>query len=152
MIEVLFEREYEKASETFLGLVERFGGSKQDTGLQNLVLDFHEFLQSKPFPEKWLMERVQDFARSQDELENVPWYQALLDTFQMEIEGIIHLLHDALDLCGMPGGPVLYRETLLDDLRQMEDMMELAQKMIWQPLWKLIKVPFPIEPAQTGCR
>ncbi len=128
LIEDLFEREYEKASETFLGLVERFGGSKQDTGLQNLVLDFHEFLQSKPFPEKWLMERVQDFARSQDELENVPWYQALLDTFQMEIEGIIHLLHDALDLCGMPGGPVLYRETLLDDLRQMEDMMELAQK------------------------
>jgi ATP-dependent helicase/nuclease subunit A len=52
-----------KRDETFLGLVERFSGNKQDTDLQNLVLQLHKFIQSKPFPQQWLEERVQDFAK-----------------------------------------------------------------------------------------
>src|SRR5690554_6038217 len=70
VMEEMLESEYEKGNEIFLGLVERFSGSKQDTDLQNLVLKLHEFIQSKPFPEKWLEERVEDFAKGVDELED----------------------------------------------------------------------------------
>lgn len=126
VIEDLFEEEYEKGSDAFLGLVERFGGSKQDTDLQNLVIRLHTFIQSKPFPQQWLEKRIQDFAEDSKQMENSPWCQTLLVTIQMEIQGIIDLLKDALSLCRRPNGPFPYEYNLSDDIIQMEEMLTFA--------------------------
>ncbi|HHT64692.1 MAG: helicase-exonuclease AddAB subunit AddA [Caldicoprobacterales bacterium] len=125
-IEDLFEEQYEEGSQTFLGLVERFGGSKQDTALQDLVIRLHAFIQSKPFPRQWLVERVQDFAGDAGQLENSPWCRALLSTIQMEILGIMDSLKEALSLCSRPGGPFPYQTNLFDDIGQMEEILRLA--------------------------
>ena len=122
-IEELFESEYEKASEDFHGLVERFSDNRQDVALQELVLRLHTFIQSKPFPKVWLEERVEDFARDVHHLEGSPWSQALMSTIEMEIQGIVDLLKEALQLCQKPNGPYVYEENLLDDLSQINDIL-----------------------------
>jgi len=119
VMEDLFESEYEKGSEAFLGLVERFSDNRQDAALQELMLNLHAFIQSKPFPRKWLEERIEDFARDAGSMEDSPWCRALLLSIQMEIQGIIDMLSEALELCRKPYGPAAYEDNLLDDLCQM---------------------------------
>lgn len=60
-IEEILEEAYEKAEDYFLGLVERFGSSKYDTPLQDLILDIYEFTQSQPDPQAWLEEKLTIF-------------------------------------------------------------------------------------------
>lgn len=126
-IDDLFEKEYEKGSGEFLGLVERFGNNRQDTPLQDLVLRLHSFIQSKPDPKRWLEVRVQDFALKQEEIEASPWYQALLSRIRMDLAGAMDLLQGALALCRKPGGPMAYEANLLDDLSQLEDLLSLTE-------------------------
>jgi ATP-dependent helicase/nuclease subunit A len=126
-IDDLFEKEYEKGSEKFYGLVERFGNNRQDTPLQDLVLRLHGFIQSKPDPERWMEVRVQDFALKEEEIGASPWYQALLSQIRMDLAGAMDLLQDALALCRKPGGPMAYEANLLDDLSQLEDLLSLTQ-------------------------
>lgn len=128
VIEELFEAQYEKASEDFLGLVERYSDNRQDAALQELVLRLHSFIQSKPFPQEWLEERVQDFAKDINQLENSPWAQALLSTIKMETQGVIDMLQEALSLCQRPYGPLPYQENIMDDLQQMNDILMSAAK------------------------
>ena len=123
----LFEKEYEKGSEQFLGLVERFGNNRQDTPLQDLVLRLHSFIQSKPDPQRWLEERIQDFALKEEEIGASPWYQALLSQIRMDLTGAMDLLQGALALCRKPGGPETYEVNLLDDLAQLEDLLSLTE-------------------------
>jgi ATP-dependent helicase/nuclease subunit A len=128
VVEDLFEKEYEKGSEAFLGLVERFSSNRQDTGLQDLVLGLHNFIQSKPYPLQWLEERIQDFAADAAGMEKSPWGRALLDAVRLDIQGIVSLLEEALSLCRKPYGPAPYEENLLDDIRQMNDILLAAGK------------------------
>ncbi|NLC43360.1 MAG: helicase-exonuclease AddAB subunit AddA, partial [Clostridiales bacterium] len=123
VIEELFESEYEKASDAFLGLVERFSDNRQDVALQELVLRLYNFIQSKPFPQEWLEERIQEFAKDIHQLKASTWVQALLSSIEMETQGIIDILQEALSLCQRPYGPVPYQENLLDDLQQMNDIL-----------------------------
>lgn len=123
VLEELFEMEYEKGSEEFLGLVERFGGNRQDVPLQEMVLRLHGFIQSKPYPGKWLEERVQDFALAVDEIENSPWCRALIAEIKMDIKGAIDILQEALDICRKPNGPDAYVSIILDDMLQLDDLL-----------------------------
>ncbi|MFW5648251.1 MAG: UvrD-helicase domain-containing protein, partial [Candidatus Alkaliphilus sp. MAG34] len=61
-LEELFEEEYERADDLFFQLVETFGGTKADRPLQDLVLKIYSFIQSQPYPDMWLREKVEDFA------------------------------------------------------------------------------------------
>ncbi|HBT63606.1 MAG TPA: hypothetical protein DEB10_02950, partial [Ruminococcaceae bacterium] len=128
VIEDLFESEYGKAEDAFLGLVERFSDNRQDVALQELVLRLHSFIQSKPFPQEWLEERVQDFSMNIHQMEDSPWAKSLLSAIQMEIQGIIDLLQEALGLCQRPDGPAAYGDNILDDLRQMNALLMSAAK------------------------
>jgi ATP-dependent helicase/nuclease subunit A len=127
VIEDLFEREYEKGFDLFLGLVERYGNNRQDEPLQDLVLRLHDFIQSKPYPKQWLETIVQDFAMSVEEIEDSSWCKALLSEISMDISGAIDLLREALSICRRPGGPSVYEANLLDDLAQLEDLLSAAK-------------------------
>lgn len=90
------------------------------------MLQLHKFIQSKPFPREWLEERVQDFARDAGELKDSPWCRTLLDTLQMEIQGIMDIFKEALGLCSRSNGPAAYEYNLYDDLNQMKHILALA--------------------------
>lgn len=71
-IEEIFEENYEKENAAFFSLLEMYTGYREDTPLKEQILKIYSFIQSMPFPQKWLSEKIeelciptnQDFART----------------------------------------------------------------------------------------
>ena len=57
----LFEKRYEDQDEGFLKLVETYTGYRGDEALAQLILNIYKYIQSSPFPDKWLEEKVEMF-------------------------------------------------------------------------------------------
>jgi ATP-dependent helicase/nuclease subunit A len=129
-IEELFEAEYEKASEFFLGLVEMFGGNRDDGTLKQLVLQCYEFIQSQPYPEKWLAKRVEDFALDDEGFEESPWVRAVVEQLRIDIQGAKGIFEEALAITEKPGGPEGYKKALLDDLLTVDELVKSLDKGI----------------------
>ncbi|MFZ5969584.1 MAG: helicase-exonuclease AddAB subunit AddA [Bacillota bacterium] len=136
-MEDLFEEEYEKENPLFFGLIERFGGSRDDKDLQDLVLRLHEFILSKPYPEQWLREKIEEFQMDIEALEKSPWYQEMARQIHMELKGAKEILEEALILCDSPEGPAGYRDALRDDFLLVEELihaMEMGMEAFYHTL------------------
>lgn len=60
-IEDLFDEKYEINDKKFLKLLETYSTYLSDDNLKDLVLEIYNFIQSSPFPNEWLEEKVEDF-------------------------------------------------------------------------------------------
>jgi ATP-dependent helicase/nuclease subunit A len=72
----LFESKYEaeEPDGNFMRLLECYAGSRDDTGLQNIVLELYEFVQSSPWPQKWLDEKTGAFILPEGtDFSNTSW-------------------------------------------------------------------------------
>ncbi|MGE5391484.1 MAG: UvrD-helicase domain-containing protein, partial [Deltaproteobacteria bacterium] len=97
-IEELMELEYEKGHPDFLGLVERFGSSRSDQGLQDILLHTHSFIQSQPNPLQWLMEKVLAFDASEDDFENNKLMETMKWQVVLQLESARDRFNEALAL------------------------------------------------------
>ena len=68
VLEDLFEEKYEAEDEDFTKLINTYTSYKDDTPLKELILKIYTYIQSNPFPEKWLNEKIEMFNLS-DKLE-----------------------------------------------------------------------------------
>lgn len=122
-IEELFEQEYGKADERFYGLIERFGASKHDLPLQEMVLRLYEFIQSQPYPLKWLKGKVEDFRMDLAQFEESLWHRTIADQIEIELLGAKEFFLQAKAICERPGGPEGYGEAIADDLLLTEELL-----------------------------
>ena len=58
VIEDLFEEKYENEDKDFEKLINTYTSYKDDTPLKELILKIYTYIQSNPFPEKWLKEKI----------------------------------------------------------------------------------------------
>jgi len=128
VMEELLEREYEKADPIFLGLIERFGGSKTDEPLQEIILHLYDFIQSKPYPLTWLTEKVEDFKMSGEQLKESLWYQGLMEQLSIELTGAKKIFEEAWRFTQIPGGPAEYRDILAEDIQLVVDLQDALKK------------------------
>lgn len=124
VLEELFEEEYGKEDEGFLGLVERFGGSKEDIPLQELVLSLYEFIQSQPYPMQWLAEKIEAFRLGPESFQHSPWHHAIVKQIGMDLSGAKEIFMEAKKMCEMPGGPGGYREAIVEDLGLVDELLD----------------------------
>lgn len=129
-LEELFEEEYKKGDPTFIGLVERFGGTREDTALQNLTLKTYNFVQSQPKPYQWLKERVEDFNLDINDFEQSQWFQIIRNRIKVSLENALNILEEAREKCCHPRGPLKYLEAIDDDIRQVNDLCYELEKGI----------------------
>ncbi|QZY54153.1 helicase-exonuclease AddAB subunit AddA [Crassaminicella profunda] len=122
MLEELFEKEYEKEDKNFLGLVERFGGNKEDTPLQDLTLKLYGFIQSQPYPKEWLQERVEEFHLDIDGFKETNWHKIILKQIQISLIGANELFIEAKSLCQKPNGPEGYMDAILEDIALTDEL------------------------------
>ena len=61
VLEDLFEEKYEAEDEDFTKLINTYTSYKDDTPLKELILKIYTYIQSNPFPEKWLNEKIEMF-------------------------------------------------------------------------------------------
>lgn len=88
VIEDIFEAKYEEENEDFTKLINTYTSYRDDTPLKELILKIYSYIQSNPFPEKWLHEKIEMF-NLKDELgidfANTPWGEELLKEINDEL-------------------------------------------------------------------
>lgn len=129
-LEELLENEYEKSNPSFIELVERFGGTREDTPLQDLILKIYRFIQSQPKPYQWLKDRVEDFNLDLENFEKSLWVYTIKEGIEIHLKGAIDLLKEAKELCNRPDGPSKYAEAIEDDIKQIEDLQRILEEGI----------------------
>ena len=91
-LEDLFEENYETGNEEFLELINTYTNYRGDENLQNLILEIYRFIQSMPFPEKWLEKKVEMFNLSDISFEKTTWGQILFSKVKEDLQdGILKL-------------------------------------------------------------
>ena len=71
VIEDIFDNEYESQNEEFTKLLEKYASYNDDAKLKELILRIYEFIQSDPFPDKWLQNAVESYNIRYEEKSNI---------------------------------------------------------------------------------
>ena len=110
VIEDLFERKYEEENEDFTKLIHTYTSYKDDTPLKDLILKIYNYIQSNPFPEKWLREKIEMFNIEkylEQDFSKTIWGNILLEEIKEDLtdgitslESARKLLYDNRDLEG----------------------------------------------------
>ena len=89
ILEELFEEKYEAEDKDFIKLINTYTTYKDDSLLKELVLKIYTYIQSNPFPKKWLDEKVKMFDikdKLNEDFSKTIWGQILLKEFEDEIK------------------------------------------------------------------
>ncbi|HHW47664.1 MAG TPA: helicase-exonuclease AddAB subunit AddA [Clostridiaceae bacterium] len=118
-LEELFEQKYEKEilEQEFLELVECYGGSRDDRALQDMVIRLYDFVQSHPWPEKWLDDSTEAFNLAEGaDFSTTRWAEILVRSINIELRGLIDELDKAVKAMEGSKGFEPYIQTFKDDI------------------------------------
>ena len=136
----LFEEEYEKGSSDFLDLVEVYGGKMSDVRLDELVRRLHYFMESAPFPEEAAAKYASFYPKNPDEVwqDNSIWVGILRDELLGSVEGALHGLRKAIEICNKPGGPLKYADALQNDAEMLINLGKTIRKTPFVELFNVV--------------
>ena len=123
VLEELFEEKYESEDKDFSKLINTYTSYKDDTPLKELILKIYTYIQSNPFPEKWLNEKIEMFNLEsnleQDFIKTI-WGQLLLKNIEEILQdGIIKLENERKNLSKY-AELLKYEQIISDDIDQLE--------------------------------
>ena len=101
VLEDLFEQKYENEDSEFLNLITTYTSYKDDTPLKDLVLKIFNYIQSNPFPDKWLKEKVEMFNlkdKLDDNFSDTVWGRELVIGLKEEIVDDISSIKNLIKL------------------------------------------------------
>lgn len=132
VIEDLFETRYALEDPEFLKLVEAFGTDRDDQPLMEHVLRLYAFAYSQPQPKAWLSALKRAYTwETIESLMQSEWGQALRQGLLDLVSESLNLLERAVQIALRPGGPILYAETLQDDLTRVGLLNRALQEGDW---------------------
>lgn len=87
VLENVFEKYYEDEDEKFAKLIDTYTGYRGDEALKEIVLKIYKFMQSSPFPNEWLTEKVRMFEKTEEDKDfsKSIWGEILLKNLQDEL-------------------------------------------------------------------
>jgi len=88
VIEDIFEEKYLNEDKGFIKLLNFYTGYRGDEPLKEIILSLYKYIQSDPFPNKWLDKMVDMHNNNQNKnnFENTIWGTILLKTFTDDVE------------------------------------------------------------------
>lgn len=129
-------------------LADAFAGERDDRRLMEMVLTLYRFMQSHPFPEQWLSEKVAMYFPEKDQSGPSPWERVILEYAQEGIDHCVGLLSRALEECredlAVEGA---YAPALEKDRQAFVTMGELASAGDWDGLCQAVA---GFSPARRG--
>ncbi|QNG59675.1 helicase-exonuclease AddAB subunit AddA [Bacillus sp. PAMC26568] len=134
VLDDIFEEQYSLAdNDAFFDLVDRYTTDRSDTDLQTLVRALYQFSRSHPNPLKWLDELSVMYGE-EERLEDLPFFPYLTADISVQLSSSLEKLQRALALTEKPGGPAPRAENLVDDIRQVQELMDAQDS--WKELGK----------------
>lgn len=127
VIEEIFEEKYETEDNDFAKLINVYTSYRDDTPLKDLVLKIDAYIQSNPFPQKWLEEKIEMFNlenKLDKDFSQTPWGKILLQEVKEElIDNIIILEKVEEELLLEPDLEKFY-QTIRSDIEQLENLKD----------------------------
>ena len=123
VLEELFELKYESHDKDFIKLITTYTSYRDDTPLKDLVLRIYDYIQSNPFPNKWLEEKVEMFNledRLKEDFAKTIWGEKLLEELEEElIDDIVMLQKTKMNLAKEPELDK-FEKTIDDDIDKLQ--------------------------------
>ena len=88
VIEDIFEKKYEEEDEDFTKLIHTYTSYRDDTPLKDLIFKIYSYIQSNPFPKKWLNEKIEMFNlknKIENDFSYTVWGKELLQLVEEEL-------------------------------------------------------------------
>lgn len=125
VLEQVLEEAYKNASEEFFSFVECYVAGKDDTALEDLVMQVYKKAQSHPNPHAWLDMCVQQYAvESVEELEQKTFVRDILMETKKGLEYWKKELEYAVSICESENGPLTYVSALESDMAQIDAILQ----------------------------
>lgn len=127
VMEDIFEEKYEAEDSDFAKLINVYTSYRDDTPLKDLVLKIYSYIQSNPFPQKWLTEKIEMFNLKDnltDDFSQTPWGKILLQEVAEElIDDIVTLKKVEESLADNEDLEVFFK-IIRSDIEQLEKLKE----------------------------
>lgn len=122
--EELFDEWYERENRRdFLSLVECYGRNRDDSKLQEMVLDLYDYVKSFPWPEKWVEEAIENFNIDEGfEFKNSRWARVILDSLRIELGGLQSSMERTVAIIKKTDGLEPYLATFEVELGQIKKL------------------------------
>ncbi len=138
----LFEEIYENVEENedFFDLLESYGSNRDDEKIQDMVLNIYSFVQSYPWPEKWLEQQVESYNfESRNDFGETPWGRILLETSLMRLEGLRDIMIEACEKIKYAPGLEKYLPVFVEDNDNLNKLIEVFKNGTeWDKLYNYI--------------
>lgn len=138
IIEDIFEEKYENQDEDFSKLINTYTSYRDDAPLKELVLKIYSYIQSSPFPEEWLNEKIEMFNlkdKLNEDFSKTPWGKILLKEIEEEIIDDIKALEDIKKELDFDSELENFSQVIRSDL----DFLKVLQENInnWDKLYEI---------------
>ncbi len=138
----LFEEIYENVEENedFFDLLESYGSNRDDEKIQDMVLSIYSFVQSYPWPEKWLEQQVESYNfESNNDFGDTPWGKILLETSLIRLEGLRDIMNEACEKIKYAPGLEKYLPVFIEDNDNLNMLIEVCKNGTeWDRLYNYI--------------
>ena len=139
VIEDVFEELYESEDENFAKLVNTYTGYRGDEALKDIVLKIYRFMQSAPFPNEWLMEKINAFKadeKNKDFSKSI-WGEVLIESLKEEIIDGINSLKIIQSKIEKYIELEKYYLTIVSDIEILETLYEKTE-ISWDEAYKFV--------------
>ena len=137
-IEEIFETKYEEQNKDFEKLINTYTSYRDDTPLKDLVLKIYTYIQSSPFPEEWLKEKIEMFNLKDnldEDFSNTKWGSILLQELKEEIIDDIVTLEKVNETLTFDPELEKFEQVLRTDLDMLENLKNHLNN--WDDAYKI---------------
>lgn len=125
VLEKIFEEKYENHDQNFEKLIKTYTSYRDDTPLKDLILKIYTYIESNPFPLKWLDTQIEKFniKDAKQDFSKTIWGTILLQNMKEELEDCIKKLKSENLRLSVDKELETYEKIILSDIQQLEMVM-----------------------------
>ena len=95
VLENLFEQKYMNNDKEFIKLLDIYTDYRGDEKLRDLILEIYKYIQSNPYPEKWLNSKVEELNVDLNiDFSNTIWGKIILNNIKIQLEVMVKKLEN----------------------------------------------------------
>ena len=151
VLDDLFEQKYTENDKDFIELLENYTNYRGDEALQELVLKIYKFIQSSPFPIKWLQEKLELLKIEDKDISQTIWGKLIIQTVEDDIQESIMQLEAIKSKIALYPEMTKFYQTISEDIINLQDLQNYNS---WDELYiKLLNFNFskwPVDKKVTN--
>ena len=127
VLDELFENKYLSEDKDFTKLINTYTNYRDDTPLKDLILNIHSYINSSPYPKKWLNEKIEMFNienQLNEDFSQTPWGKILLEEMDEELTDDITILEDVLESLQYDIELEDFKQTIETDIKQLQTLKQ----------------------------